>query len=170
MARRRRRSAPFGRGPTEERNSKTLGSQDNRSSWETSVVDLPVAEILAGLAMVCCQPRAFSNRVWLNHCPNHDDQPPSRFDEGVRLMISLHDYGVRLKCSEGCDPQDILACLPDEIRIEDPNCWNCGAPRERPEISDETIDIWDTCVFCGDWAQLRNCHNEPVCGSCEQAA
>lgn len=114
MARPSRRSAPLGRGPTEERNSKTLGSQDSRSEWETSVVALPVDEI------------------------------------------------------HGCDVPEIVEALPDGIRIEDPNCWNCGAPGERPGISDETIDIWDTCVFCGDWAQLRNCHNEP--GSCEQAA
>ena len=96
--RRSRRSAPLGRGPTEERNSKTLGSQDSRSEWEPSLVDRPVDEILAALTTVCCE------------------------------------------------------------------------PRERPEISDETIDIRDTRVFCGDWAQLRNCHNQPVCWPCEQAA
>lgn len=39
--------------------SQSTRDQDNRSWWETSVVDLPVDEILAGLAMVCCRPRAF---------------------------------------------------------------------------------------------------------------
>ena len=113
--RRRRRSAPLGRGPTEERNSKTLGSQDSRSWWETSVVTLPVDEIL------------------------------------------------------GCDVPDIVEALPDDIRIEDLCCWNCGAPRERPEISDPTINPEDRCVFFGDWAQLRDCHDNPVCWPCETA-
>ena len=113
--RRSRRSAPLGRGPTEERNSKTLGSQDSRSWWETSVVTLPVDEI------------------------------------------------------HGCDVPEIVEALHDEIRIEDPNCWNCGAPRERPEISDPAINPGDRCVFCGDWAQLRDCHDNPVCWPCEQA-
>ena len=168
MARRRRRSTPLGRGPTEERDSKTLGSQDSPSWRETSAVDLPVVEILVGLAMVCCQPRAFSNGVWFGHCPNHE-QPRNSFDGGTRLMISLHDDGVRLKCSEGCDVLDIVEALPDDIRIEDPYCRNRGAPRERHEISDPTINPEDRCVFCGDWAQLRNCHNEPVCWPCEMA-
>jgi hypothetical protein len=44
-----------------------------------------------------------------------------------------------------------------------------GAERTSRQIVDDTIEEWHTCIACGDPAELRDCHNRPVCWACEEA-